>query len=116
MDWNEKGKLMTFDQHEFLPSCDEEALRKSGIGEHGYLYVPDVCFSKSCHLHIVLHGASQYAGKLGRTFPTQTGYLEYAASNDLVLLFPQAAPVVKVNPKGAWDFWGYTDRQLFCTN
>jgi hypothetical protein len=89
LDWNSKGKLIAFNQLEFLPSSiDDNTLSKAGIANHAYLYIPNVCLKKSCHLHIVLHGSSQSAPKLGRTFPTQTGYLEYAASNDLVVLFP----------------------------
>ena len=36
-----------------------------------------------------------------------TGYLEWAAANDLVVIFPQVKKN-DLNPKGCWDFWGYT--------
>jgi len=36
-----------------------------------------------------------------------TGYLEWAGANNIVILFPQAKANT-FNPKGCWDFWGYT--------
>ena len=36
------------------------------------------------------------------------GYLEWAASNGIVLLFPQVEPSYQpLNPNGCWDWWGY---------
>jgi hypothetical protein len=37
-----------------------------------------------------------------------SGYLEAAAANDIVLLFPQIEPSYRpLNPMGCWDWWGY---------
>lgn len=44
---------------------------------------------------------------IGTIFVEQTGFLEWAAGNDLIVLFPQAAPF-EGNDRGCWDFWGGT--------
>ena len=45
------------------------------------------------------------------------GYNEWAEANDIVVLYPQAAPVLRrligmplewPNPQGCWDWWGFT--------
>jgi hypothetical protein len=40
-------------------------------------------------------------------FIEQSGYLDWAAANDIVMAFPQVAPAA-ANPLGCWDWWGYT--------
>ena len=41
-----------------------------------------------------------------------TGYNRWAASNNIVVLYPQteASPG---NPNGCWDFWGYTGQDYY---
>ena len=41
-------------------------------------------------------------------FVQRAGYLEVAATNRVVLLFPQIEPSFQpLNPNGCWDWWGY---------
>jgi len=54
----------------------------------GFIYVPEKCYSKECHLHVVFHGCSQARDKLGTAYAENTGFLEWAAANDLLILFP----------------------------
>mmetsp|Transcript_29887 Transcript_29887/g.45697 ORF Transcript_29887/g.45697 Transcript_29887/m.45697 type:complete len:85 (-) Transcript_29887:44-298(-) len=42
---------------------------------------------------------------MGPAFVKHSGYLEWAASNNLVVLFPQVK-LSKANNKGCWDFKG----------
>lgn len=89
------------------------------LNDEGYIYVPTQCQNgEQCHLHVVLHGAWQSPDFLGTTFVEHTGYLEWASTNKIVLLFPQIVKTTKEqgNPKGAWDFWGYTDRKRYFNN
>jgi poly(3-hydroxybutyrate) depolymerase len=84
----------------------------AGMASAGYVYVPRSCVrgaaGKACRLHVVLHGCEQYAsGPVGTRFVADTGYLEWADANRIVVVFPQIAPSL-LNPKGCWDFWGYT--------
>ena len=123
----ESGELIKFSQQEFIYSNQEE----SGLHSSGYLYIPPNCRadnqklsdphfknSKRCKLHLILHGAMQNLDRVHDAFVEDTGYIEWASANDIVLLFPQAQDARK-NPRAAWDFWGYSDpkgkRGNYCT-
>ena len=82
----------------------------SNVAASGYLYVPDTCRSaaRECGLHIVFHGCVQGAEFVGDRFVMQAGFNEWAESNDLVIAYPQLEKSL-FNPKGCWDWWGYTD-------
>ena len=82
----------------------------AGVADTGYLYVPAACESsaKGCRLHIALHGCKQGMEFLGDRFATQVGLNEWAESNRIVVVYPQVESSM-LNPKGCWDWWGYTD-------
>ncbi len=76
----------------------------------GMLYVPDDCRRQmGCRVHIAFHGCGQNRASVGDTFITDAGYLAWADTNRLVVLFPQVAQNA-LNPQGCWDWWGYTGR------
>jgi poly(3-hydroxybutyrate) depolymerase len=103
----EAGHLQTFDQRPYAEIAATSALAKTG-----WLYVPDACRdgTTACRLHVVFHGCRQGASFVGDRFVTQAGYLEWAASNRIVVLFPQIeAGMQPLNPEGCWDWWGYED-------
>jgi poly(3-hydroxybutyrate) depolymerase len=117
------GKLIKFDQTPFRPSGLFAALG-SGLDSSGWVYVPEACAKgQPCRLHIALHGCKQGQsyfsltlpprGSLyyGTTFVEHSGYNAWADANRLVVLYPQAVSVFfqGMNPKGCWDWWGYTD-------
>jgi poly(3-hydroxybutyrate) depolymerase len=56
---------------------------------------------------LVIHGCNQSSSQIGTDFITESGYLEWAEANDIVLAFPQVA-VAAANPYACWDWWGYT--------
>ena len=95
-----------------LVEADLSAYFGSGshVAKFGYLYVPDACRSDSgdCGLHIVFHGCVQGAEFVEDRFVTQAGFNEWAESNDLIIVYPQLEKSL-FNPKGCWDWWGYTD-------
>ncbi len=63
---------------------------------------------RSCRLHVVFHGCRQGRSFVGDALVRGAGYLETAAANDIVLLFPQLVPSFQpLNPNGCWDWWGY---------
>ena len=82
----------------------------SSVAKSGYLYVPDACRNDAgeCGLHIVFHGCVQGAEFVEDRFVTQAGFNEWAASNSLIVAYPQLEKSL-FNPKGCWDWWGYTD-------
>lgn len=53
-----------------------------------YLYVPDACFNNSCRFHVDFHGCTLSNIRMGDYFMRKSGYLEHAAANDIILLFP----------------------------
>ena len=90
-----------------LPGADDADLL-----ETAYLYIPKACVGSdnACALHLVLHGCAQSADTIGTAFIEQSGYLEWADANDIVLAFPQVekSVVAPLNPHACWDWWGYT--------
>src|SRR5512132_1686748 len=72
---------------------------------------------RGCRLHVAFHGCLQNADAVGDAFYGHAGYNEWAEANDIVVLYPQAAPVLRrligmplewPNPEGCWDWWGFT--------
>ncbi|WP_176460927.1 poly(3-hydroxybutyrate) depolymerase [Janthinobacterium sp. PC23-8] len=99
-----KGKLLAFNQRSFIKSS------YSSMGNTGYAYIPAACNSESCRVHVVFHGCLQTTQAIGDQFYTRTGYNLVADANKIVVLYPQVepSPIYPYNPKGCWDFWGYT--------
>ena len=101
-----QGELREFDQKPYAKASGSAAL-----ADRGLLFVPKSCSGGDrprCRLHVVFHGCKQGASLVGREFVLGSGYLEAAAANDIVLLFPQIEPSHRpLNPMGCWDWWGY---------
>ena len=82
----------------------------SHVAESGYMYIPDACRDDAgdCGLHIAFHGCVQGAEFIEDRFAAQSGFNEWAESNKLIVVYPQVEKSL-FNPKGCWDWWGYTD-------
>jgi hypothetical protein len=99
----ENGKYVVFDQSPFASGIGH------GLGSEGVVYIPETCAKQGgCRLHIALHGCEQNRDKVGITFIEGSGFARWAAANRLVVLFPQVSANPLLNPKGCWDWWGYT--------
>jgi poly(3-hydroxybutyrate) depolymerase len=101
------GNLLEFDQRPYA-----ELAGTSALAERGWVYVPASCAraTSGCRLHVVFHGCRQGASFVGERFVREAGYLEWAATNRVVVLFPQIeAGMQPLNPNGCWDWWGYED-------
>jgi hypothetical protein len=98
------GKLIKFDQKEFVDS------RRSSMDDTAEVYVPASCEQETCKVHVVFHGCEQGAAVIGNRYYATTGYNELADTNNIIVLYPQAKPSMTIpyNPKGCWDFWGYS--------
>jgi poly(3-hydroxybutyrate) depolymerase len=105
---NRMGRLNTsnffsFDQTQFgaNPSLNS-------LGTYAYAYIPEQCQSGKlqCHLHVNLHGCQQDFLNAGTEYLYQTELNEWAETNNIVILYPQAV-VNLVNPMGCFDWWGY---------
>ena len=81
----------------------------SHIADQGFAYVPADCRSDNaeCRLHVAIHGCVQGAEFVEDRFVRQAGFNEWAETNRIVLIYPQLESSM-FNPKGCWDWWGYT--------
>ena len=116
------GRLVLFDQTEFVPG---EAAHANGLSDTGFLYVPKACAAgapRRCRLQVALHGCTQSAETLGDAFYAHIGLNEWADTNRIVVLYPQAHATTlselpsgfahfglsAPNPMGCWNWWGYS--------
>jgi hypothetical protein len=98
------GRLLAFDQTPYA--------KGAGMDDIGYLYLPKACDAGGCRVHVAFHGCRQNARAVGESFVRDAGYNRWADTNRLIVLYPQAASSwspFAYNPRGCWDWWGYTD-------
>ena len=108
-------RIRPFDQLPFLG----KHLAASGMADEGYVFFPESCESGGCRVHVAFHGCRQTTREIGLRFVENAGYIEWAQSNRLIVLFPQIVPRYGwtgglawiFNPRGCWDWWGYTDAE-----
>lgn len=82
------------------------------MGSSSFLYTPDSCAAgAACKLVVALHGCMSDNKFVGDRFARESHLNEYADTNDLVILYPQTdISLLRGNPQGCWDWWGYTGR------
>lgn len=86
------------------------SLESLSLAERAIAYIPPSCQSgRSCGLHVVFHGCRQTLEDVGYRFVTELGYNDWAESNRMIILYPQAIKSQwPYNPRGCWDWWGYS--------
>jgi hypothetical protein len=100
------GSFIQFNQDPFVAGGSAQA---ESMDSTGWLYVPAACASQqACRLVIALHGCLQYQGLIQQQFVQQSGINEWADTNNIIVLYPQAT-TSSSNPLGCWDWWGYTN-------
>ncbi|HEX6014765.1 MAG TPA: hypothetical protein VFY87_23830 [Geminicoccaceae bacterium] len=120
------GRFIEFSQGEFTAGHQPRTL---GMDEVGYLYVPASCASgrgPRCALHVALHGCMQSVSQVGDVFYKNVGLNEWADTNGIVVLYPQADTIqvedlpeprvdalLAPNPAGGWNWWGYADDERY---
>ena len=124
------GALQPFDQTPY-----RQAGVFDGLDDSGWVYIPAACASGQarCGLHVAFHGCEQGqsfpmgGAPFGTRFVEGAGYNRWAEALNLVVLYPQVrrsegdtlGSPFRFNPKGCWDFWGYTqasgDASLFAS-
>ena len=96
------GELREFSQTEFIADA-----RAHSVSDSGYVYLPKSCLQGSrCKVHVVFHGCEQTAERVGDAVYRWAGYNDWAATNDIIVLYPQLISTRR-NPGGCWDWWGY---------
>ncbi|MFQ3788808.1 prolyl oligopeptidase family serine peptidase [Halomonas sp. A29] len=93
------GRLLRFDQSPFAAR---------GLGDAGYVFIPEGCESGGCSLTLALHGCGMADEQVKEAFILHSGLNEWAESNRRVVLYPQATTSL-ANPQGCWDWWGFTE-------
>lgn len=105
-----QAHLRQFDQRGFFAGLPNSA----GMATKGYVYIPARCASGGgCRLHVAFHGCLQGADTIGDVFVTHAGYNAHAEVNGIVVLYPQAFANT-LNPKGCFDWWGFTSPSYAC--
>jgi poly(3-hydroxybutyrate) depolymerase len=98
------GKLIQFEQGAYVPGGSVSAV---SMGAEGFVYVPQACQDgAACRLMVALHGCYQYFGLVGNALMDKAYLNEYADTNQMIVLYPQATTMAG-NPRGCWDWWGY---------
>ncbi|HSD43183.1 MAG TPA: depolymerase [Burkholderiales bacterium] len=114
----ESGRIIRFDQKAFAGG-DTYSI---GMADSGYAYVPRVCETAQCRVHVAFHGCRQSVEAIGERFVREAGYNRWADANRLIVLYPQTISrngwgmaalrwSFLFNPRGCWDWWGYTGAQ-----
>ncbi|GAB3185092.1 esterase/PHB depolymerase [Micromonospora palomenae] len=98
------GSLIRFSQNTHAVNGWAPGL---SMDDNGFAYVPSSCAAgQSCRLLVALHGCLQGYGKIGTAFVDRANLNQYADTNNLIVLYPQAS-TSSSNPNGCWDWWGY---------
>ena len=99
------GQVLAISQNSYAPNGNAAAIDMDATG---YAYVPGSCASgASCRLVVALHGCQQGHAVIGNQFINDAYLNQYADTNQLVVLYPQAIADFFRNPQGCWDWWGY---------
>src|SRR5450830_505330 len=102
-----QGSYAQINQNAF---CSGNKCAAISMDSTAWLYVPANCATQSCKVVVALHGCKQGQTYIGNTFVQQAGIDEWADTNNILVLYPQAiaSPAQPRNPEGCWDWWGYT--------
>ena len=89
-DYTSYGSYYQFDQWEFFGVDSEndwcnDYYSESELSDSGYVFVPTTCESTSCKVHFSLN----HCGGPG-TAQDYDGILQYAATNDIIVVYPEA--------------------------
>lgn len=102
------GSIIRFDQRPYAPL-------RAGMDDDGFAYVPASCRHTACRVHVAFHGCRQGDQAVGDKFYGHAGYNPVADANAIIVLYPQVKPsdLYPYNPRGCWDFWGYSSYDPF---
>jgi poly(3-hydroxybutyrate) depolymerase len=101
-DYDAAGELLRHLLGPLKSPAKERPLREF---DQGFVYVPGSCEKERCRVHVAFHGCRQSVERFAR----DAGYNRWAESNRLIVLYPQVeATWYPFNPRGCWDWWGYS--------
>ena len=101
-DYDAAGELLGHLLGPLQSPAKERQLREF---DQGFVYVPGSCEKERCRVHVAFHGCRQSVERFAR----DAGYNRWAESNRLIVLYPRVeATWTPFNPRGCWDWWGYS--------
>lgn len=107
-----RGSMINSNLLEF----DQSSFRGTSLQKTGFVYVPTACqkgqASGGCSLHVALHGCQMNSDsvQIRKQYVENSGYNEWAETNNIIILYPQCATsVFPSNPNACFDWWGYAD-------
>ena len=101
-DYDAAGELLKHLLGPLKPPATAGPLREF---DQGLVYVPGTCDRERCRVHVAFHGCRQSVDRFAR----DAGYNRWAEANSLIVLYPRVeASWFPFNPRGCWDWWGYT--------
>jgi|SRR5580692_8743242 poly(3-hydroxybutyrate) depolymerase len=99
------GSYIKFNQNPFVSAGNANSY---SMDSTGWLFVPQNCANgQPCRLVVALHGCLQYQGMVQQQLVQKSGINEWADTNNIIVLYPQATRTSSSNPLGCWDWWGY---------
>jgi len=104
------GNMKTFNQGKYTQN--QVSPSSISLSDQGFVYVPSGCQSGAvCKLHVSFHGCQQSYSTIDDVFIVHNGLNEWAESNNIIVLYPQAttSTLFPSNPEGCFDWWGYTN-------
>lgn len=99
------AQLVEVSQYNYRPKA--RAWGSVQMSDNAFVYVPSACAAAlgGCRVHVNYHGCR--GGKMSNIGPLHYGYNEWAESNQIVVVYPQATNGTG-NPHGCWDWTGVT--------
>ena len=74
----------------------------TGLAAKGFVFFPNDCYNVDCHLNVILHGCMNGEEIIADSLVKNSGFAEYAVTNSMILLFPQAEFHYLNNIEGCW--------------
>jgi len=99
-------------------ACAQRAQKRTQtLMQWAILYVPKQCEADvtACKLHVNFHGCSSTEWASRRQWASELDLNEYAESNDMIIMYPQAKGNVNGAGVGCWNWVSYDDDPLFDT-
>lgn len=109
---SKKGQVDMLNMYGFNQTMFGADQQYNSMDSTGWVYIPDRCKEINCHLHVHFHGCYQSRYDMVNQYVLDTELNEWAESNNMIILYPQAITNYISNPAACFDWWGYTDRNF----
>jgi len=105
--------LFFLEQAKYLPKG--ATLKNAALDERGLIYVPQQCRHQTplkCGIHVHYHPCGGSIRQVSTSYFLQNGLPQYAESNDMVIVYPQATSAAIPEGAACFDWNGYTGKDF----